>query len=726
MRSCFPALERAPLQPMPARLGGAQQNRCTCPRRVIEWTRGFGNLTLCSLPCRSRRVPASLAAVDSGPSISDSTKPRNWRGWFLLLMLMTGIYSVAYLLWFWATPLGQSPVLDGRENIILARQIADQRLPAEPFFRAMLYPGVLSLFARGGLDDADLLVVAGGIGAFFHLLATAGIFRSALLLWKNETAAFLSAVLFGLYPLNSYFAAEPLDTTFSLSMVIVGIWAALSALEDGSADAASKQRLIVKSAASGALLSLAFLARPNFLPVLLVTPLAVAVAQRRFRVISATAIILGMAPAILLYGSWQKAVSAHFGVMPWQGGFSLWAANGEDANGRYYAQQSILAYEGPHQNPARVESEVIYLAETRAAVAEPSTVDRYWRDKTKAFILNQPGRWLGLEGRKVYFYLNDFEQYNNKTYSFHRDRCPLLQWNPLSWGILFCLSAIGCFAAWAINFRIATALVLLGIAYFGGALLVFAGDRFRLPLVPFAALFAGGCVPIVSACWQGWSAFRRMACVFAGIAALVIAFSRVGDVRDTSTYVQDRMLLANAALRVGHDEEAEMIAREILRENGQRSDAKNIAATARFNQHLQGTKRIDNPEAWQQIATDIAGSPALLPGMKWILAVAEWNSGHQEIAIRRWRELSTGGPSRVSADALAMLVLSGHATPEENSKLLELDWKKQSPYVWTARLALEGSAFERQIRTVLPEEKWKQVQEAGSRLLSGVALPYPQ
>jgi hypothetical protein len=43
---------------------------------------------------------------------------------------------------------------------------------------------------------------------------------------------------------------------------------------------------------------------------------------------------------------------------------------------------------------------------------------------------------LGQLGRKVYALLNDWEQYNNKTYAFHQARSPWLRWNPLSWGVL--------------------------------------------------------------------------------------------------------------------------------------------------------------------------------------------------------------------------------------------------------------------------------------------------
>ncbi|MBR4329814.1 MAG: hypothetical protein IKP71_08160, partial [Candidatus Riflebacteria bacterium] len=58
--------------------------------------------------------------------------------WLAFLIILA--YGFLYLLYFWQTPLGQMPVLDGSENFLLASQIASGSLPHEPFFRSMLYP----------------------------------------------------------------------------------------------------------------------------------------------------------------------------------------------------------------------------------------------------------------------------------------------------------------------------------------------------------------------------------------------------------------------------------------------------------------------------------------------------------------------------------------------------------------------------------------------------------
>lgn len=638
----------------------------------------------------------------------------------MLLLLVTAAYAVAYLLWFWGTPLGEVPVLDGRENIALARQIADGSLPSEPFFRAMLYPALLSLFARSGTSDSDLLMIAGTLGVLFHILATAALFRCSLLIWHRRAPAILSALLFGFYPIATYFAAEPLDTTFSLSLAIIAIWLGLSSAEPSR----SGQLSIWKLIACGLLLSLAFLARPNFLPLIVAMPIAAVVLANGAtrRVLAPSLIVAGMLPPILLYAGWQRSVSGHFGIMPWQGGYSLWVANGPEANGRYYAQKSAVSYEGSHQNPARVESESLYRAET-GSPSSPLENDRFWRAKTKAAVIADPSRWLGLEVQKLYFFLNDFEQYNNKTFSFHKAESPLLRWNPLSWGVVFSLAVIGLFAAWQTDWRKPAALLILASAYFAGGLLVFAGDRFRFPLAPFAALFGGGVLFVFTSGWRQWSLTRKIMCAVSAVLALAIAFSRFLGVHDESTYVQDRILLANASLRAGHDAEARAYAAEVLKSHPDRSDARHIAATARCNQHLDGTLPLNGEAEWRALADQLDGASATLPGTKWTQAVANWNAGRKDAAIQQLRELANSGQPRIGADSLAMLVLVEQATESERAALQARDWRQQSPYVWMALAKLGGERFEQQIVPAISAEKWAQVRATENRLFPNPPSP---
>src|SRR5215207_2710462 len=131
------------------------------------------------------RCLIALHFVEPQTALTAQSDSRRSRKWLVVLLLLTGAYAVGYLVWFLGTPLGSVPVLDGRENLILARQIAEGTLPAEPFFRAMLYPAVISVAAAQGLDESDLLLTAGGLGLFFHLVTTAAVFGCARLVWRR-------------------------------------------------------------------------------------------------------------------------------------------------------------------------------------------------------------------------------------------------------------------------------------------------------------------------------------------------------------------------------------------------------------------------------------------------------------------------------------------------------------------------------------------------------------
>ncbi len=78
---------------------------------------------------------------------------------------VAALYALLYLMEFSATPLGRVPVLDGRENIDIARALVAGELPEEPFFRAMGWPLMLSVGAALGLDDSGMMLLAGGLGA---------------------------------------------------------------------------------------------------------------------------------------------------------------------------------------------------------------------------------------------------------------------------------------------------------------------------------------------------------------------------------------------------------------------------------------------------------------------------------------------------------------------------------------------------------------------------------
>ena len=92
--------------------------------------------------------------------------------WLLLLGGFTAIYTAGQFQWYGQTVLGLIPVLDGKEIIELAGNIAMGELPSEPFYRAPLYPMLLSMFYRLQLPQESVLYAARLLNGAFHLVST--------------------------------------------------------------------------------------------------------------------------------------------------------------------------------------------------------------------------------------------------------------------------------------------------------------------------------------------------------------------------------------------------------------------------------------------------------------------------------------------------------------------------------------------------------------------------
>jgi 4-amino-4-deoxy-L-arabinose transferase-like glycosyltransferase len=592
----------------------------------------------------------------------------------LLVMVGVGAYMAAYLVIHLASPSGQFPVLDGAENMALARQIATGTLPHEPFYRAMLYPWLLSVFLRVGVRPDGLPVVAALLGAVFHLGSTLCVYALARRMWASGRAGLFAAGIYGFNPVAVYFAGEPLDTTFGLFLFLAGL----------NLLSARGLHLSPYGIAFGsALWALATLARPHYavvlaaLPVLLVAELW----QERWRLVaSLAAFATGAGLCLGFAGLVQKNISGTFHVMPVQGGYNLWAGNRPGANGRYFEQKVELTAgsvsEG--ENPARVESEILYRKET--GESGPLDVDRmnaYWKHKAIEAVKADPRAWLGLMFRKIYFLLNNFEQYNNKTFAVQKSTSPVLRWNPLGWGISLVMFAGVLGVTAVLRRRWLGSVFFLAVAgiYTAGVLMFFVSDRFRLPLLPFICVGAG-LLGRVSWRWLPKLRGYKLIAIFATLLLTsVLTFSRAWGVYDLSTAVQDYILLSIASGKAGSDLDALRWAKRALAEQRDHPDALGCAVQSFYNSKLQGNspEKEFPDETWKVQVERVTRIPEPSSGTRLVQGIALWKIGHEQEAREVLASLAgegqkgsnqrTGGS--VGDDALGVLLLSGLANEKE-------------------------------------------------------------
>ena len=585
------------------------------------------------------------------------------------IALLALLYGGAHLLWYWGTPLGQSAVLDERENLQLAAQITTGTLPPEPFYRAMGYPLFLAGLRATGLLTDDAPQAATAAGLLLHVLNTVLIARLAQRWFASGRAGLVAGLLHGLNPVLIHEATQVLDGALANTLFIAGLL-----FLPAPGDATPRRNALWLSL----LWTAAALVRPQFLLGWLALPLLWLVASGPLRQWRAQLrpLLIAMAAGGLLWlaqGVWSGRVSGEFRLLPWQGTYNLWAANKPGASGRYYAQMKLR--EGPapavQENPARADSITLY----REATGDhgPLRIDalnRYWHQRLLDETRAHPVAWLKLQIRKAAYLANNAEQYNNKTSSFHQARSPWLRYNPLGWGALLLTGALGLIALGRRHRPLCGAVLATGGVVAAGILLAYASGRFRLPLAALLCALAGGAVPGPRAWWPESSRARgAVVALLLGLGGLT--FPGWFGATDKFTYVQDHLLLATAAERTGDDRITWDEARAALTLQPGHPHALSLGLTSYFNLLLTDARLSPEEEtAWHDIARQLlarSAAPARDQHAN-LVALALWRA-HVPAGENLWRQ-------RLSEcddpEALAALCLAGSASADEMSRLVAL------------------------------------------------------
>ena len=572
-----------------------------------------------------------------------------------VIALLVLLYGGAHLAWYWATPLGGSAVLDERENLQLAAQIAGDRLPAEPFYRAMGYPLLLAGLHAAGLVSETAPYGATALGLLLHVLNTLLVARLAQRWFGCARAGLAAGLLHGLNPVLIHYATQILDGTLANAFFLFG----LQFLPAQGEPRRPRHAIWLSLAWTGAAL-----VRPQFLVVWFTVPLvwlAAGGARGNWRA-QLRPLLLGLAAGGGLWlgqGAWSWHTGGEFRLLPWQGPYNLWAANKPGTNGRYYTQTMLLPAPagGGQENPARLESIQLYrLATGDTGPLRIDVFNRYWQDRLVTETLAHPTAWLRLVWRKAYYLANNTEQYNNKTYAFHKALSPWLRFNPLGWGVLLLSGALGLMVLARTQPPLFAAVVCTAGALAAGILLVYVSARFRLPLAALLCALAGGAVAAPRLWWP--SSFRAQGKTGLVLLLLgVLAYSNWFGAADQSTYVQDHLLLATAAERTGDDRITWDEAHAALGLRPGHPDALALGLSSYFNLLLTDAPARPPEAEWLRLARTLHQQSSAPETVRLanIVALALWRSG-DPAGAQIWRKRSAADP-----EALAALVLSNSA-----------------------------------------------------------------
>lgn len=196
-----------------------------------------------------------------------------------------------------------------------------------------------------------------------------------------------------------------------------------------------------------------------------------------------------------------------FGLVIYQG--SWWGSDGSTAQVPHFLRP----------NPRYEETDAVGMAEAYAGkTLKPSEVSSFWIGKTGEEILASPGHFLGTIWNKIFLIINHSEFSDNYQFGFYRSTLPLL-WILPNFLLLAPLGLLGLFLFFREVFwqdvtmkqGVAQGALMreqriIFLALFFGAvwvlLLTTVNARYRVPLLPFLLVFAGGALSFLWSLWE--------------------------------------------------------------------------------------------------------------------------------------------------------------------------------------------------------------------------------
>lgn len=383
-----------------------------------------------------------------------------------------------YLLEIKDSPLLETLVVDGRAYDKWARDIAAGNwIGDEVFYQAPLYPYFLAtnylLFGHDLFVVRIVQIVLGSMACAFLALAGREFFAAKV--------GLIAGGLLAIYPPAIFFDGliqkSALDVFFFTLLLWIG----------GSLSRAPTR---LKWLAAGVAIGCFCLTRENALLLFLVLGAWLFIFFRKrprtVRFAWAGAYTLGMLLALLPVATRNLVVGGEFFVTTSQFGPNFYIGNNERATGQYAALRwgrGSTEYE--REDATRLAEEALGKRLT------PSEVSRYWTRQALKYIVENPGDWLRLMGRKWLLVWNATELADAEdigTYAEHSHLLTALG-SIFHFGVLLPVAAFGICATWPDRRRCWLLYVLLlTIAASVAVFFVFA--RYRFPLVPVLVLFA--------------------------------------------------------------------------------------------------------------------------------------------------------------------------------------------------------------------------------------------
>jgi tetratricopeptide (TPR) repeat protein len=438
---------------------------------------------------RKTRRRARAERRRAGVEPRSGVAPLTDTGWFWVIFGCAFLVRLFYLLEIDSIPLFYHLAGDGGTYDEWGQRIAaGDWLGKGVFYQAPLYPyflGVLQLILGHNLWLIRLVQIA--LGA----VSCALIFRVGRELFSQQ-AGIAAGLILAWYAPGIFFEGLIEKSVLDLFLLSLLLFLLIEA---------RKGRRWSQWLAMGAVLGLLGLSRENALVLAAVVPLWIGIyfseSPISTRLQWTGLFFAGLLLVLIPVGLRNLTVGGEFQLTTSQLGPNFFIGNHPQADGTYGSVRNVIGE--PHlegRDARRLAERALGRSLT------PGEVSNYWLQQSWNYIRSQPAQWLELMGKKWLLVWNAREiEDSDDFYIYQQWSWPL---RSLAWishfGILAPLAAVGIFLTikewrqlWFLYAMILSLAASVGVFYVFG--------RYRFPLVPFLALFAGaGIVRAVALC----------------------------------------------------------------------------------------------------------------------------------------------------------------------------------------------------------------------------------
>ncbi len=437
------------------------------------------------------RPKKSIGAMKKLPTVSGLSKqpsvtatggaPQHERttAWMMTIFAIAFVPRLLYLYQIQSIPLFYHLAGDGRTYDEWAQRIAaGDWLGSGVFYQAPLYPYLLGLLQVFFGHDLWLIrflqIILGSLSCALIFVIGQKLFSHGAGIAAGLVLAFYAPAIF----FDALIEKSNLDL-FLLSSFLVLLIGAM------------QRQHWHQWLSAGAVLGLVGLTRENALVLVVVIPFWIVTyfsGQSRQTRATWTGLFLGGLLLILLpVGLRNLAVGGEFKLTTSQFGANFFIGNNPGADGTYGSVQRIIG------EPQLEGNDAARLAEREAGrTMPPGEVSDFWLQKALSYIRAQPGEWFKLLAKKSLMVWNAREVEDSDDFYIYSRWSWLLTF--VGWvnhfGVLAPVAAVGVWLTRG-QWRRLWILYAIVIAFAGSVAVFYVFGRYRFPLVPLLALFAG-------------------------------------------------------------------------------------------------------------------------------------------------------------------------------------------------------------------------------------------